>query len=202
MKVAVIGGSGNAGRHVVAELARRGHAVTVVSRNAPAHELPAGATHRAGDIEQPEALAAIIRGHDAVVSSVKFVAFDPEKLLGAIRKSGVRRYVVVGGAGSLKLPDGTFEFDRTGYPEPARINSKRGGAYLAMLAESDLDWTFLSPSRKFIDGARTGRFRLGLDDMLFDASGESSISFQDYAMALTDELEQPRHLRRRFTVGY
>lgn len=202
MNVAVIGASGNVGAVVVRELLARGHRVTALSRRLTVGTPEPGLTTLPADIDNPADLAAKLAGHDAVISSVRFADFDHTRLIGAIRDSGVARYLVVGGAGSLRLPDGRLEFDRPEMPEPARHNSKLGGDYLARLADSGLDWSFLAPSRRFVDGARTGRFRLGLDDLLIAADGTSGISWQDFAVALVDELESPRHSRRRFTVGY
>ncbi len=203
MKVALIGATGKAGSRVLKELLDRGHAVTAIVRhpeNVAAHPRVTAMGTDGGEAS----LAAAVRGHDAVVSSVRFVDLAPEILLPAILKSGVRRYVVVGGAGSLLHPDGIEEARRPEFPEAFRANSLRGGDLLDMLkATADLDWTFISPPRMFMPGERTGRFRYGNDHMLMTGEGEPTrISFEDFAMALVDELEAPRHLRQRFTIGY
>lgn len=203
MKVALIGATGKAGSRVLKELLDRGHAVTAIVRHP--EKVAAHPEVKAVGTDGSEAsLAAAIKGHDAVVSSVRFVDLDPDVLVPAVRKSGVKRYLVVGGAGSLILPDGTEEARRPEFPEPARVNSLRGGDLLEMLkASNDLDWTFISPSRMFVPGERTGKFRYGKDHMLLDGEGKpTSISFEDFAVALVEELEKPKYLKQRFTVGY
>ncbi|SHI47603.1 hypothetical protein SAMN02745194_00484 [Roseomonas rosea] len=202
MKVALIGATGNAGSRILAELAARGHEVTAISRN-PAANLPAGAKPVAGDAQHPAALAPLLAGHDAVVSSVHFTASDPEKLIEAVKRAGVRRYLVVGGAGSLEAAPGLRVVDTPDFPSAYKAEALAGAAFLDRLRrETELDWTFLSPSAFFVPGERTGRFRIGKDQLLVDAKGDSRISFEDYAIALAVELENPRHLRQRFTVGY
>ncbi len=203
MNVALIGATGNAGARVLSELLQRGHSVTAIVRHperVPVHER---VTAVATDGSEAS-LAAAVAGHDAVVSSVRFVDLAPETLVPAIRKSGVKRYLVVGGAGSLLHPDGVQEAMRPEFPEPFRPNSLRGGDLLALLrATDDLDWTFISPPRVFKAGERTGTFRYGKDHMLVDATGTpTSISFEDFALALVDELETPKHVRERYTIGY
>ncbi|WP_338663676.1 NAD(P)-dependent oxidoreductase [Pararoseomonas sp. SCSIO 73927] len=202
MNIALIGASGNAASRILAELARRGHRVTAVARKAPGI-LPDGATFRAGDANDPEALAPILRGHDAVISSVHFIASDVEKLIAAVRASGVPRYLVVGGAGSLEVAPGARLVDTPDFPAAYKAEATAGAAFLDRLRrEETLDWTFLSPSALFVPGERTGTFRLGGDSLLVDAKGESRISFEDFAIALVDEIEAPKHVRQRFTVGY
>lgn len=202
MKVALIGATGNAGSRILAELVSRGHEVTAMARNVSALE-------ETGQV-QPKALsgtgediAAAINGHDAVVSSVRFADLDPDILIPAIQASGVKRYVVVGGAGGLLHPDGTREVDQPGMPDFVKPNSLRGIDMLEMLKKTDdLDWTFISPSRKFVPGERTGKFRYGKDHMLMDGDEPSSISFEDFAIVVVNEIEDPKHVRERFTIGY
>lgn len=202
MNVALIGATGNAGSRILAELVRRGHRATAISRNpAKVPALP-GVAATAGDVFDAEGLVALVAGHDAVISSVHFTASDPEKLIQAVRASGVKRYLVVGGAGSLEVAPGLKLIDAPDFPAEYKAEAAAGGAFLELLrAQTDLDWTFLSPAAMFIPGTRTGRFRLGTDQLLVNEQG-SSISFEDYAVALIDELERPAHARRRFTVGY
>ena len=110
---------------------------------------------------------------------------------------------MVGGAGSLLLPGGSKVIDSPGFPEEYKAEASAGGVYLETLRkEQDLDWTFLSPSAEFVEGERTGHFRLGQDDQLVSAEGRSWITFADYAIAMLDEVEKPAHSRQRFTVGY
>lgn len=203
MKVAIIGGSGRAGRAISGELARRGHRVTAISRH-PDRALDDPAVSAvAGNVDDPAGLAALIAGHDAVVSAVMFADTDPASLVGAVRTSGVPRYLVVGGAGSLEVAPGVRLIDTPEFPEAYRAEARRGAAFLDYLRDvEDVDWSFLSPSALFFVGDRRGHFRLGHDALLVDADGNSSISYADYAIALADEIETPRHRRARFTVGY
>ncbi|HQA09453.1 NAD(P)H-binding protein, partial [Zoogloea sp.] len=151
-----------------------------------------------------ETLAALLKGHDVVVSSTRFVGgTDAATLIAAARQAGVKRVIVVGGAGSLEVAPGVALVDTPEFPEIYKAEAIGGSAFLQTLrAETELDWTFLSPSALFEPGERTGRFRLGGDRLLVDASGNSHISMEDYAIALADELETPKHSRARFTVGY
>jgi putative NADH-flavin reductase len=203
MKVAVVGATGNAGSRIVTELLHRGHHVTAIVRNPEKATARSNLVARKGDVFDVEGLAGLLKGHDAVVSSVHFTASDPEKLIAAVKAAAVPRYIVVGGAGSLEVAPGLKLYDAPGFPEEYKTEAKKGGAFLARLRqEPELAWTFISPSAFFIPGARTGKFRLGTDQLLTAADGKSSISFEDYAVALADELEQPAHTRQRFTVGY
>jgi len=202
MKIALIGASGNAGSRILAELTRRGHQVTAIARDTSRIASAPNVSPVAADIEDSAKLAEVLQGHDAVVSAVHFSASDPDKLISAVEASGVRRYLVVGGAGSLEVAPGKMLVDTPDFPAQYRDESLAGVAFLDKLrANKNLDWTYLSPSALFSPGERTGKFRLGQDELLTHDKG-SSISFEDYAIALADELEQPRHVRRRFTVGY
>ncbi len=202
MKVALIGATGKAGSRVLAELVQRGHTVTAIVRHPENVETSDKVTAHGVDGSK-QALIDAIRGHDAVVSSVRFVDLDPDILVPAVQESGVGRYLVVGGAGSLLHPDGTQEVDQPGFPDVAKPNSNRGTDLLNLLkASSDLDWTFISPPRMFVPGERTGKFRHGKDHMLMKDDQPTSISFEDFAIALVDEMEKPEHVRQRFTVGY
>ena len=202
MKVAVIGASGRGGSRIVEELVRRGHTVTAIARNT--EKIPAGPniTAKQGDVHEA-GLSDLLRGHDAVVSAVRFTQSDPGLLIGAVKKSGVKRYIVMGGAGSLEVAPGKKLIDTPQFPEAAKPEASKGGVFLdALRRENDLDWTFLSPSALIEIGERTGKFRLGGDQLLTDANGKSRITFEDYAIALVDEVEKPSHVRKRFTVGY
>ena len=202
MNIALIGATGNAGSRILAELIRRGHIVTAIVRNPTQVPAQAGVTAIKGDANDPVSLAALLKGHDAVVSSVRFSDSDPRKLIEAVRASGVKRYLVVGGAGSLDVAPGLRVIDTPNFPPAYKPEASAGGAFLEVLkGEQELDWTFLSPSAVFTAGERTGKFRLGRDQLLVNDQ-DSSISFEDYAIALVDELEKPAHVRERFTVGY
>jgi len=203
MKIALIGASGNAGSRILSELAARGHSVTAIARDPVRIAAAPGVTAVAGDLYERPALAALLAGHDAVISTVHFLASDAEALIGAVKDAGVPRYLVVGGAGSLDAAPGLRLLDAPGFPEIYRAEATAGAAFLDRLRQEPvLDWTYLSPSAEFVPGTRTGVFRLGEDNLLSDAAGRSWISFEDFAIALADEIETPRHSRRRFTVGY
>ncbi|WP_375775617.1 NAD(P)-dependent oxidoreductase [Bradyrhizobium sp. ma5] len=203
MKIAIAGASGQAGSRLTAELARRGHTVTAIARNPEKIATLPGVTVVKGDVNDQAALAALWAGHDAAISSVHFSVSDPAKLIGAAKASGVGRYLVVGGAGSLEVAPGVRLVTTPNFPAQYKAEASKGAEFLDLLRqETDLNWTFLSPSALFVAGERTGKFRLGSDQLLTAADGKSSISFEDFAVALADEIERPAHIRQRFTVGY
>lgn len=204
MKIALIGASGNVGSRLVAEALRRGHSVTGIAREPSTLEAHHGLSLVRGDAKEPRVLAPLLAEHEVVVSSLPFVAIGPDLLIDAVCRSGVKRYLVVGGAGSLRTSDsGTLVVDTPGFPEFVREEATRGKLFLeALRTVDDLEWTMLSPSALFTAGERTGIFRLGRDTLLTAADGKSWISYEDYAIALLDEIETPKHVRRRFTVGY
>lgn len=189
MKIALIGASGSAGLRILNELVRRDHSVTAIVRNpdrVPQHE---SVVALKGNIHDNAALTAQLVGHDAVVSSVHFTVTDPHALVEAVKQSGVSRYLVVGGAGSLEVRHGVALFTTPEFPAAYKEEAVRGAEFLEVLrSEQDLDWTYLSPSAMFFSGERTGIFRLGKDQLLSDENG-SRISFEDYAVALVDEIE-------------
>ncbi|MFK3692996.1 NAD(P)-dependent oxidoreductase [Agrobacterium tumefaciens] len=201
-KIALIGASGNAGSRILKELSDRGHEVTAIARHPEKIATLRGVVAKTGDVFDGEALAALLRGHDAVISSVHFTASDPKTLIEAVRASGVPRYLVVGGAGSLEIAPGQRVVDLPDFPAAYKAEATKGAEFLDLLKhEKELDWTFLSPSAEFVPGDRTGKFRIGKDSLLSNEAG-SRISFEDYAVALVDEIEKPQHSRQRFTVGY
>ncbi len=203
MNIAVIGATGKAGSRVVAELLARGHQVTGIVRHPallPAH---ASLTARYGDVRNADDLAPLLTGHDAVVTATRLLQVDPAVLVAALKRSEVKRLLVVGGAGTLKNASGVEAVDAGLVPITSREEALAGRSFLTFLrSERELDWTYLSPSLHFAPGERTGKFRLGGDEVLVGADGKSTISMEDYAIAVADELERPRHSRRRFTVGY
>ncbi len=202
MNIALIGASGRVGSRILAELSSRRHAVTAIARDPAKITALPGVTAVAGDIEATDALAQQVKGHGLVISSVLFSASDANKLLAAVKASGVRRYYVVGGAGGLEVAPGKLLLDTPEFPDIYKVEAQAGLDFLNKLkAEDGLDWTFLAPSAVFEPGERTGTFRLGRDQLLTNESG-SSISFEDFAVALVDEIETPAHVRQRFTVGY
>lgn len=202
MKVALIGATGRTGSSILRELSARDHDVTAIVRHP--EKVPAldKITAKQGDVFDKAGLVGLLRGHDVVISAVHFTASDPQLLIDAVREAGVRRYLVVGGAGSLEVAPGVALVSTPDFPTAYKAEATKGGEFLDLLRKvSDIDWTFLSPSALFVEGPRTGKFRLGKDQLLTTDKG-SSISFDDYAIAMVDELEKPAHSRARFTVGY
>ncbi|RYF05407.1 MAG: NAD(P)-dependent oxidoreductase [Oxalobacteraceae bacterium] len=200
--IALIGASGNVGTRLLKELAARGHQITAIARDPGKIPAQPGVTAVHGDAADGAGLATLLAGHDAVISALRFLDSDPATLIDAVRAAGVKRYLVVGGAGSLLVAPGQRLIDQPDFPAAYKPEAAAGAAFLDTLRQAgDLDWTFLSPSALFVPGERTGKFRLGKNDLLVGAQG-SSISYEDFAVALADEIERPAHVRERFTVGY
>lgn len=216
MKIALLGAAGNIGAEIRQEALRRGHQVTAIVRTATRIPLEANLFVAVGDAYDEGGIAEIVSGHDAFVSAFspdrsEPLAGKPDRLrqshkaiIGGAQRSGVKRLVLVGGVGSLWAKPGVLVVDSDEYPLENRGPTLANAEILNGLSKSDngLDWTYVSPPRRIEAGERTGRFRLGLDDLLRDENGESRISRADFAIAIIDELEKPAHLRRRFTVAY
>ncbi|MEI9988726.1 MAG: NAD(P)H-binding protein [Rhizomicrobium sp.] len=201
MKVALIGATGNIGSKIAAELLSRGHSVTAIARNTD--KAPPGTQAVRADAADPAALAAVLKGHDAVVSSAPFAPGLSPAIIEGVKRSGVKRYIMVGGAGSLEVAPGKLLKDTLTLPDAVRAILDEAALNLKRLrGETGLDWTFFSPAAEIGPGERTGKFRLGGDQLITDAAGKSRISYDDYAIALVDELEHPRHIQKRFTIGY
>ena len=201
-RIALIGASGNVGTRILNELVSRNHQVTAIVRDPSKVPARAGVTAARGDVADPAGLADVLKGPDAVISAVRFLDSDPHALIDAVRASGVKRYLVVGGAASLLVAPGKRLLDQPDFPAAYKDEATKGAAFLDVLrGVGDLDWTFLSPSALFVPGERTGKFRLAQDELLVGEKG-STISYEDYAVALVDEIEKPAHVRQRFTVGY
>jgi uncharacterized protein len=203
MSVAHVGATGKVGSKILAELLRRGHQVTVISRTPDTAAADKRVKTAAGDITQPTALAKLLAGHDAIISSAPFLPGSSAGLLQAVIDSKVKRYIAVGGAGSLEIAPGKLLKDSGKIPPEWMPAVNEATELLKLLrANETLDWTFFSPAALIGPGERTGKFRLGGDQLITTADGKSSISYDDYAIALVDELEKPRHIRKRFTIGY
>jgi uncharacterized protein len=211
MKIALIGASGMIGSVLLKEALSRGHQVTAIARHIEKIQPQDHLIIKAGDVTDEAQAVKLFAGQDAVLSSFAasgpadpFAAFPAayRTIISAMKKAGVKRLLVVGGAGSLEV-DGVQLVDGGGIPDAWKpgVLGLREVLYL-LRKESDLDWTFLSPSAMIAPGERTGKFRLGGDQLLKDANGESRISVEDYAVAMLDEVEKPAHIRQRFTVGY
>ncbi|HCS06080.1 MAG TPA: 3-beta hydroxysteroid dehydrogenase [Pseudomonas sp.] len=202
-KIAIIGATGRAGSQLLEEALRRGHSVIAIARHASKIGQREHVVTKDVDVHDAQALQEALAGSDVVLSAAHFSTLPVEAIIEPVKKAGVKRLLFVGGAGSLLLPDGTKVIDSEGFPDEYKPEATAGGQYLETLRkEQDLDWTFLSPSAEFVEGERTGKFRLGKDHLLIGADGKSWITFADFAIALLDEVEHPAHSRQRFTVGY
>lgn len=207
MKVILYGASGNAGSRILHELQSRGHQVTAAVRNP--EKLPVGTKSVRDDLSNTDRIAEIIAGSDAVVSAYmpppdntdELVAVTA-RLVDAVRKAGNPRLIVVGGAASLEVAPGVTLLASGHLPAPWVPIATAHAKTLDLLKSSDIPWTYFSPAGFFEPGQRTGNFRLGKDQLIANDKGESRISFEDYAVALADELEHPAHVRQRFTIGY
>jgi putative NADH-flavin reductase len=202
-KIAIIGATGRAGSQLLEEALRRGHSVTAIARNTDKLAARPNVTIKQVDALDADALQQTISGSDVVISAAHFATLPAGAVIGPVKKAGVKRLLVVGGAGSLLLPGGGRVIDSEGFPAEYKAEASAGAEFLETLRkEQELDWTFLSPSALFDGTERTGQFRLGQDDLLVNSEGASAISFADYAIAMIDEVETPKHSRQRFTVGY
>ncbi len=215
MKVAIVGATGFIGSKLRDEAVSRGHVVTAITRSPdklPRHDriIPTPA-----DVNDVPALTRYFRGQDAVIHSYapgRGLGAEESKekqrvgtlsIIAATKAAGVKRLLAVGGGGSLEVAPGVAHFDTPSFPAEYQGGARATAQIKDLLrAEKDLEWTFLCPSTVIAPGERTGKFRLGGDQVLFGADGQSRISVEDYALAMIDELENPKHTGHRFTVGY
>jgi putative NADH-flavin reductase len=209
MNVVLYGASGMIGSRVLKELVSRGHQVTAVVRDPSKVPASPGVKVVQGDALDAKDVAAKVAGADAVVSSYAPPVDKVGTLLDAVRaliagtkEAGVKRLLVVGGAGSLLVKPGVDVIDAGFLPPEYKEIAIAHRDALGILKSADLDWTYFSPPAFIQPGERTGKFRVGDDSLITDEKGNSSISAEDYAIALVDELEHPKHARQRFTVGY
>jgi uncharacterized protein len=207
MRVVLYGATGHAGSRILKELLSRGHEVTVAVRRPI--EFPAGVTIKLDDLSSVDHSATTIAGADAVVSAygpppdhTDLLIDATVRLIDAVRKSRVPRLIVVGGAASLEVAPGVALLASGHLPEQWVPIATSHSKVFDILRTSDINWTYFSPAAFFEPGERTGQFRLGEDSLMVDANGQSRISMEDYAIALVDELEKPKHERARFTIGY
>jgi putative NADH-flavin reductase len=216
MKIALIGATGFVGTALVTELLQRGHQVTALARNPARLEPRANLGAKPLDAYDPDAVAAAVRGHDAVVSAFNPGWDDPalydrfmkgsQSIVAGVEQSGVKRLLVVGGAGSLFVAPGVQLVDTPEFASHVPPNVVPGAkaardALAAMRGNTALDWTFLSPPALLAPGERTGRYRVGGEELLMAGAGPAGISVADLAVAIADEIETPRHVRARFTVA-
>ena len=213
MKIALIGATGFVGSAILKEAVDRGHEVAAIVRN-PDKLTPRAKVHpKKGDVYNEDEVVRLVTGHDAVISAFNPGWSNPDiynqqvkgarSIINGVKKAGVKRLLFVGGAGSLEVKPGIQSVDLPEFPTEYKQGALATREALNMLRkEVSLEWSFLSPSADLSPGKRTGKFRLGTDQLLTSAQGESRISVEDYAMAMIDEAEMPKHIRRRFTVGY
>ncbi len=209
MNVVLYGGTGKAGSRILGELLSRGHQVKAIVRETAKLSQKPGLTVESGDLSDVDAITQAIRGADAVISAyaplmdaVEELVAVTKRLADAVKVAGACRLLVVGGAGSLEVAPGVQLIDTPHLPEAWRPIALAHRGALQLLKSSDINWTYLSPAAFFEPGERTGKFRLGKDNLIADENGNSRISMEDYAIALVDELEKPEHLCQRFSVGY
>lgn len=216
--VVLIGASGFVGNAILNELLNRGHHVTAIVRekakvkvNSPKLEV------KEIDVENVPVIVDTLKGVDAVISAYNPGWSNPNiyedtlrvypKILDEVKAAGIKRLLIVGGAGTLFVKPGVRLVDTGLLPEAWLPGVKSLGKFFleTLVNEKDLDWVFFSPAANLgnlTTGIRTGKFRLGKDDLIVDEKGDSFISVEDYAMAMVDELEQENHHQERFTIGY
>jgi len=216
MKLVVFGATGNVGQRVVAEALRRGHEVVGVVRDPEAVQSPDKRVRLVkGDATNADSVAKIARGADTVVSAISprpnarglpapSLSKNARALIQGLRAAGVKRVLYVGGASSLEVAPGKALADTPDFPEIYREEAREGREALAIWRNEakGMDWTYLSPAVEIAPGKRTGKYRTTDDKILFDDKGKSFITFEDYAVAVLDELERPQHIAKRFGVAY
>ena len=209
MKVILYGSTGKSGSVILKELVARGHTVVAAARKPERVQKLKDVTAVQDDLSNSAKITSIVKGADAVVSAYGPPADDTTQIISAmdrlvkgILEAGGPRLIVVGGAGSLFVAPGITLRESGHLPKEWIPIVDAHIQVLRNLKQSSIDWTYFSPAGYFEPGERTGKFRLGKDDPITDAQGNSRISFADYAIALVDELENPQHRRERFTIGY
>jgi putative NADH-flavin reductase len=210
MNIVVFGG-GTIGQRIIQEALNRGHMVSVFVRNPSQLQLThSNLTATAGNVLDPASVAQAAAGHDAVISAIgpgrnqppQMLVDAAHSLIEGLTRAGVRRLIVVGGAGSLEVAPGVQLLDTPTFNPAWRPGALAARDALAVYRTADLDWTVLSPADLITPGERTGHYRTGTEQLVRDENGKSYISAEDYAVALIDELEKPHFVRRRFTVAY
>lgn len=215
MKIAIIGATGFVGSHILNEINSRNHQVTAIARN-PETTADANVNRVKADIFNTTELATIVAGHDVVISAYNPGWSNPniyddfikgsESIQEAVKKSGVKRYIVIGGAGSLFVAPDLQAVDTPDFPKEIYAGASAARDYLNQIkAEKELDWAFFSPAFEMHPGitiGRTGKYRLGSDTPVFDADQRSILSVEDLAVVIADEIENPKHHQVRFTAAY
>jgi putative NADH-flavin reductase len=216
MKVALIGATGFVGTAILNELLQRGHKVTAIMRNPEKLKAADNVIALRADVADEKAVAAAVADNDAVVSAFNAGWTNPnlyedfingsKAIQAGVKAAGIKRLIIVGGAGSLFVADGLQLIDTPQFPEEYKAGAGAAREYLNILQdERELEWSFLSPAIEMhpgTSGERRGTYRCGLDNPVFDDNKRSVISVEDLAVAIADELENPKHIRQRFTVAY
>jgi putative NADH-flavin reductase len=210
VKVALYGATGKSGSRILKELVSRGHQVIAIVRNPSKLPHPGpGVRIMQDDLSDPMKITAAVDGAEAVISAYAPPQDDVDAIVGvtqrqvaALNHGSKVRLIVVGGAGGLNVAPGVTLIDSGYLPEPVLPIAKAHSKVLNVLRASTIDWTYLAPAAYFEPGTRTGKFRLGTDELIANEQQESRISMEDYAVALVDELEKPQHRRQRFSIGY
>jgi uncharacterized protein len=217
MKIAILGATGFVGPHLVQEALNRGHHVTAISRHPENLKIThVNLTTKKGDVFNTDELATLVKGHDVVLSAYNSGWRNPriyedyisayESIQKAVKAAGIKRFLVIGGGGSLEVAPGVQLVDTPQFPAEYKRGAQAARDYLNIIKkEQDLEWTFFSPAilmHAGITDGRTGKFRLGTDQPVFDAKGESRLSVEDLSVTLLDEAENNKFIRKRFTAGY
>jgi putative NADH-flavin reductase len=212
MKIAVIGATGRVGRALVAEALARGHEVIAVTRNADKAERKPGVSYVMADVRNADEAARAVKGADVVISAYGAGHGHPtvredytratNAIIAGLKKAGIRRVLFVGGAGSL-VENGARLIDHASFPEAWKPGAQGTADALDIVRkEKELEWSYFSPAMQLMDeGKSGGKFSLGLDAPVRNPKGEHKVTIGDYAHAALDEIEHPKHLRRRFTIG-
>ena len=213
MKIAIIGATGFVGSAILNELANRNHDITAIARNP---KDTANATWKKADIFNVDALAEVLKGNDIVINAYNSGWTNPniyddfiagsKAIQEAVKKSGVKRFITIGGAGSLFVAPGLQAVDTPDFPKEYHAGATAARDYLNILKdEKELDWAFFSPAFEMHQGittGRTGKYRLGLDNPVFNDEQRSILSVEDLAVVIADEAETPKHHQVRFTAAY
>lgn len=217
MKIAIIGATGFVGKNLVNEAISRNQNVTAIARNADKLETESNLISKVSvDITNIDELAEKLKGHDVVISSFNAGWTNPnlyedflagsKAIQQAVKKSGVKRYIVIGGAGSLYIADNIQLIDTPEFPADIKPGATAARDYLNFLKEEkELDWVFFSPAIEMHPGVttgRTGKYRLGKDNPVFDENNVCKLSGEDLAVVILDETENAKHHRERFTAAY
>ena len=216
MRVAIIGATGFVGSAILKELAGRNHSIKAISRSISQNSDQKNIVNVSIDVNDINALSVDLKGADVVIS-----AFNPgwtnpsiyeefikgaKNIQEAVKLAGVKRFIVIGGAGSLYLDDETRVIDSPNFPEEIKPGAQAALEYLEILKdEEQLDWEFFSPAIEMhqgTSGTRTGKYKLGLDNPVVNKEGRSILSVEDVAVVIADEVEKQNFTRRRFTAGY